>query len=119
MGCRLQFFVDGQKTLHAAILRAFAWLRNVGLLLDWYPLKGTCARPLSLAINGAAVRNEALREVFAVVWEGRVERAVTFLQHLPMTHLKKPDEIRILLGYLDRNRPYSPCDAIRIILGKK
>lgn len=25
-----------------------------------------------------------------------------------MTQLKKPDEIRILIGYLDRNRPYIP-----------
>ena len=117
LGCRLQFFVDGQKTLHASILLAFAWLRNVGLLLDWYHLKDKCARQLSLAMNGAVVRNEALREVLALLWDGRVESAITFLQHLPMTHLKKPDEIRILIGYLDRNRPYIPCYAIRKRLG--
>lgn len=36
LGSRLQFFVDGQKTLQAAILRAFSWFRNVGIILDWY-----------------------------------------------------------------------------------
>jgi hypothetical protein len=47
LGCRLQFFVDGQKTLQAAILRAFAWFNNLGLILDWYHLEDKCARQLS------------------------------------------------------------------------
>ena len=41
--CRLQFFVDGQKTLHAAILKAFAWCSNLGMILDWYHLENKCA----------------------------------------------------------------------------
>jgi hypothetical protein len=63
VGRRLQFFVDGQKTLHTAILCAFTWFRNVGLLLDWYHLHDKCARQLSLAMKGATVRNDALTEL--------------------------------------------------------
>ncbi len=59
LGCRLQFFVDGQKTRQAAILRAFAWFSNLGMLLDWYHLEDKCKRELRLAMRGATLRNEA------------------------------------------------------------
>ena len=117
LGYRLQFFVDGQKTLHAAILRAFAWFNNLGLLLDWYHLEDKCARQLSLAMTGTVLRNEALAKVLTLLWYGRVNSAVTFLRNLPTGHLKKPDEIRILIGYLERNRPYIPCYEVRKRLG--
>lgn len=117
LGCRLQFFVDGQKTLQAAILKAFAWFSNIGMILDWYHLKDKCARQLSLAMKGAALRNEALAELSTLLWAGRVESAKTFLRKLPDEHLKKPDEIRILIGYLERNRSYIPCYAVRKRLG--
>jgi hypothetical protein len=117
LGCRLQFFVDGQKTLHTAILRAFTWFRNLGLLLDWYHLHDKCARQLSLAMNGATRRNEALAELSALLWYGRVDSAKAFLQRLPSDHLKQPDEIRVLIGYLDRNRAFIPCYEVRKRLG--
>jgi len=56
---RLQFFVDGQKTRHAAILQALSWFRNVGMILDWHHLEEKCQRQLSLAMNGKAHRNSA------------------------------------------------------------
>ncbi len=117
LGGRLQFFVDGQKTLQAAILNAFAWFGNIGMILDWYHLKDKCARQLSLAMKGAALRNEALAELSTLLWAGRVDSAKTFLQSLPDEHLKKPDDIRILIGYLERHRPYIPCYAVRKHLG--
>lgn len=117
LGCRLQFFVDGQKTLQAAILNAFAWFSNIGMILDWYHLEDKCARQLSLAMNGAALRNEALAQLSTLLWTGRVESAKTFLRTVPDEHLKKPDEIRVLIGYLERNRPYIPCYAVRKRLG--
>lgn len=113
VGRRLQFFVDGQKTLHAAILCAFTWFRNVGLLLDWYHLHDKCARQLSLAMKGATVRHDALMELSTWLWYGRVDSATVFLRSLPRDHLKQPDEIRGLIGYLERNRAYLPCYEIR------
>lgn len=117
LGCRLQFFVDGQKTLHAAILRAFAWLKNVGMILDWYHLKDKCARQLSLAMKGTSLRNEALADLLPILWYGRVDSAITFLRSLPNTSLKQPDDIQGLIGYLERNRPYIPCYEVRKRLG--
>jgi len=117
LGYRLQFFVDGQKTLQAAIFRAFSWFRNVGMILDWYHLEDKCARQLSLAMKGAMLRNETLTTLSTLLWAGRVDSAVTFLRNIPKTHLKKSDEIRILIGYLERNRSYIPCYDVRKRLG--
>lgn len=117
LGCRLQFFVDGQKTLQAAILRAFAWVNNMGIILDWYHLEDKCARQLSLAMKGASLRNEALTKLSTLLWFGRVDSAITLLRNLPTPDLKKPDEIRILMGYLERHRPYIPCYDVRKRLG--
>ena len=117
MGKRLQFFVDGQKTLQSAILKAFAWFGNVGLILDWYHLEDKCARQLSLAMKGTELRNEALSTLSALLWYGRVDSANAFLQELPAAHLKNPDAIRVLTDYLERHRPYLPCYAVRKRLG--
>jgi hypothetical protein len=117
LGCRLQFFVDGQKTLQAAILRAFAWMNNMGIILDWYHLEDKCARQLSLAMKGTSLRNEALTKLSTLLWFGRVDSAITLLRNLPTPDLKKPDEIRILIGYLERHRPYIPCYDVRKRLG--
>jgi hypothetical protein len=62
LGARLQFFVDGQKTLQAAILRAFSWFSNIGMILDWYHLEEKCKQQLSLAMKGKDLRNDVYRE---------------------------------------------------------
>lgn len=114
---RLQWFVDGQKTLHAAILRAFSWCPNRGLLLDWYHVDDKCHRQLSLAMKGRNLRNDVLQELTQFLWGGMVDKAIVFLQGLRPEHLKDPDAIRVLIGYIDRNRPYLPCSAVRKQLG--
>jgi hypothetical protein len=115
MGCRLQFFVDGQKTLHAAIMRAFSWFSNVGMILDWYHLEDKCA--LSLAMKGSTRRNEVLGELSPLLWSGRVTSAIRLLQTLPNADIKNPDAIRDLIGYFERNRAYLPCYEVRKRLG--
>ena len=117
LGCRLQFFVDGQKTLQSAILRAFAWFNNLGMLLDWSHLNDKCARELSLAMKGTSLRNEALADLSPLLWYGRVESAKAFLQNLPKEHIKNPDAIQRLIGYFERNQPYIPCYEVRKRLG--
>jgi hypothetical protein len=117
LGCRLQFFVDGQKTLQAAILRAFAWFSNLGMLLDWYHLEDKCRRELSLAMKGATLRNDALAALLPLLWYGRVDSAKAFLLNLPRAHIKNQDAIQRLAGYFERNRPYIPCYEVRKRLG--
>lgn len=38
---------------------------------------------------------------------------MTFLRDLPTMQLKQPDEIRGLIGDLERNRAYIPCYEVR------
>jgi hypothetical protein len=114
---RLQYFVDGQKTLQAAILRAFAWFSNLGMILDWYHLEEKCKRQLSLAMKGTTVRNETLTALSPLLWYGRVESAIELLRNLPRAGIKNPEAIRGLIGYLERNRPYIPCYEVRKRLG--
>lgn len=117
MGCRLQFFVDGQKTLHAAMMRAFSWFGNIGMILDWYHLEDKCARQLSLAMKGSSRRNDVLGELSRLLWYGRVASAVRLLQNLPQADIKNPHAIRDLIGYFERNRAYLPCYEVRKRLG--
>lgn len=114
---RLQFFVDGQKTLHAAILRAFSWFPQFGILLDWYHLEDKCKRQLSLAMKGTMLRNDALADLSKFLWYGRVESAIRFLRTLPRQDIKNEEAIRALIGYCERNRPYIPCYEVRKRLG--
>jgi hypothetical protein len=117
LGYRLQFFVDGQKTLQAAILRAFAWFSNLGMILDWYHLEDKWQRQLSLAMKGTTLRNDALTALSNLLWYGRVESAREFLRNLPKSDIKNPDALQGLIGYIERNRPYIPCDEVRKRLG--
>ncbi len=117
VGARLQFFVDGQKTLQAAILRAFSWFTNSGMILDWYHLEDKCKRQLSSAMTGKDVRNEVLGTLTNDLWYGRVESAIVYLRSLPDETIKDPDAIRVLIGYCGRNRPYIPCYEVRKRLG--
>jgi hypothetical protein len=114
---RLQFFVDGQKTLQAAIVRAFSWFTNVGLILDWPHLEDKCKRQLSLAMKGKEIRNTTLHELTRLLWYGMVDKAIAYVRNLPEEGQKDPDALRVLIGYFERNRPYIPCYEVRKRLG--
>jgi hypothetical protein len=114
---RLQFFVDGQKTLQAAIVRVFSWFTNLGIILDWYHLDDKCARQLSLGMNGRIQRNTILETLTNLLWYGRVDSAIAYLNSVPESDMKNPDAIRVLIGYIERHRPYLPCYEVRKRLG--
>lgn len=117
VGNRLQFFVDGQKTLQAAILKAFSWFSNIGLILDWYHLEEKCKRQLSLAMKGRQVRNTVLEKLMRYLWYGMVDRAVDYIEHLDRGLIKNQKDLEVLLNYMERNRPYLPCYEVRRRLG--
>ena len=72
----VQFFVDGARSLHAAILHRLAgWLR-IRILLDWYHLEEKCKIELSLALRGAKIRNAVLADLLPILWLGRVNAAI-------------------------------------------
>jgi hypothetical protein len=113
----LIFFVDGQRTLYTAILRAFAWLQSVQIILDWYHLENRCKEQLSLALKGRVIRNTLLEQLCPFLWHGCVDRAIALLQAVEPDKVKNQEALDTLIGYLERNRPYLPCYAVRKRLG--
>ncbi|MBU2431840.1 MAG: hypothetical protein KKH99_14190 [Proteobacteria bacterium] len=114
---RLQFFVDGQKTLQAAILSAFSWFANIGLILDWYHLEEKCKMQLSMAMKGRDIRNNVLTELTRLLWYGMVDKAVEYLRTLDEDLIKDRGKLEVLINYIARSRPYIPCYEIRKKLG--
>jgi len=113
----LLFFVDGQRTLYTAILRVFAWFKAVQLILDWYHLEKRCKELLSLALKGRIIRNAVLEPLLPCLWHGCVDRAMAVLQTIAPAKIKDQEALADLIGYLERNRPYLPCYAVRKRLG--
>lgn len=110
---RLQFFVDGQRTLQAAILKAFSWHRNMGLILDWYHLKDKCKMQLSMAMKGKEIRNEVVSELLKLLWNGLIDEAKAYLLSVSKVKIKNKKALEVLIGYIERNIPNIPCYAVR------
>ncbi|MGA1867888.1 MAG: hypothetical protein ACMUJM_05000, partial [bacterium] len=114
---RLQFFLDGQKTLHAAVLKAFGWLCDIGILLDWYHVQEKCKMQLSMAMKGRHIRNDVLSQLMPLLWYGMVDKAIHYLSALTQESVKDKASLDKLINYIERNRPYIPCYAVRKKLG--
>lgn len=114
---RVQFFVDGQKTLQAGILKAFFWLKNMGVILDWYHLVEKSKMQLSMAMKGRDIRNDVLTEVKRILWYGLVDNAIEYIRNLDDALVKDRGKLEVLINYLERNRSYIPCYGIRKKLG--
>jgi hypothetical protein len=110
-------FVDGHRTLYTAILAAFSWFPSFQIILDWYHLQKRCQEQLSLALKGRALRNALLQQVLPCLWHGWVDRAIALLQAVEPAQIKDQAALETLMGYLQRNRPYLPCYAVRKRLG--
>lgn len=110
---RLQFFLDGQRTLHAAILKAFSWHKNIAIILDWYHLEKKCKMQLSMALKGRVIRNELLDELLPLLWYGLLDRAIALLMKTDKKLIKDESKLQGLIGYFERNRKYIPCYGIR------
>lgn len=117
LGLRMQFFADGQRTLHAAILRAFSWHKSIGLILDWVHLKKKCQEMLSMAMKGRQLRNEAVKQLLPLLWYGLTDKAIAHLKGMDPTFIRDPAKIAALIGYIDRNRASIPSYAVRKLLG--
>ena len=113
----LLFFVDGQRTLYTTILSAFAWLPSFQIVLDWYHLDKRCKEQLSMALKGRVIRNALLDELLPCLWHGCVNRAIALLQSVDSADIKNQKALTVLIGYLERNRPYIPCYSVRKHLG--
>ncbi len=72
---------------------------------------------LSLVVRGAKIRNEILNHLLPLLWLGKVNAAIDFLRSIDKSKLKQGKSIDRLVGYLERNREFIPCYALRKELG--
>lgn len=114
---RIQFFVDGQKSLQTGILMAFSWFNNIGIILDWYHLKDKCKRQLSLAMKGRKIRNDVLNQAINLLWYGMIDKSIEYLNSVDKELVKDSSELKRLINYIERNRFYIPCYEVRKKLG--
>lgn len=117
MALRLQFFTDGHTILHTAILAAFGWVGNLAIILDWYHLVKKCKERLSSALTGALIRNGILQQLLPLLWYGLVADAIALLRGIDASKIKDRAALEKLIAYLERNRLYIPCYAVRKPLG--
>jgi hypothetical protein len=111
------FFVDGQRSLQDDVLRVFAWQGTLQLILDWYHVVKKCKEKLSEAMNNRHARNDAVKRVLRPLWYGDVDAAIALVRQIDSKHVKAVTALDGLVGYLERNRPYIPCYAVRKKLG--
>lgn len=116
-GHHLQFFVDGARSLQLCLVNMFQWLPHVRIILDWYHLKKKCEYELSLVLKGSKIRNKILDELLPILWLGKLDVAIAFLQRIDSTQVKSGQSVDRLIGYFERNRDYIPCYALRKQLG--
>ncbi len=117
IGNRFQFFTDGHKTLIETIFKCFSWYQNIGMILDWYHLKKKCKEQLSLGMKGRVFRNQVLKQLLPLLWHGLTDKAVVLIKEIPCSQIKDSAATDKLIEYLNRNKPYIPCYAIRKELG--
>lgn len=117
IGNRLQFFTDGHTALNNTILKVFNWFKNIGIILDWYHLEKKCKEQLSMAMKGRIIRNDTLENLLPLLWNGLTDKAIALLEGLDPSQIKDKSALERLVKYLQRNKPYIPCYAIRKQLG--
>ena len=104
---------DGQRCLQDAIVSFFSWHRHLSLLLDWFHLVKKFKEDLSLACKGREIRNRHLKQLLTLLWFGLVDKAQVYLAAIPATDIKDIKAIARLSAYLERNRKWIPCYAMR------
>jgi len=104
---------DGQRCLQDAIVSFFSWHRHLSLLLDWFHLVKKFKEDLSLACKGREIRNRHLKQLLTLLWFGLVDKAQVYLAAIPATDIKEIKAIARLSAYLERNRKWIPCYAMR------
>ena len=117
LGSRFQFFTDGHDVLNKAINDCFSWYKNKAIILDWYHLSKKCKERLSMGLKGRDIRNEVLRQIMPLLWNGLTDQAIIYLQNIKVELVKNTIHINKLIDYLERNKCYIPCYSVRKKLG--
>lgn len=114
---RLVFFSDGANCIRDYIGKYFGFRQHT-VMLDWLHLEKKCNEFLSMGIKGAKDEKQQIKkDLFSILWTGRYENAVKYLELLKNSHIKNPKKIEELKGYIQRKSPNMTCYALRHELG--
>lgn len=114
---RLVFFSDGANCIRDYIGKYFGFRQHT-VMLDWLHLEKKCNEFLSMGIKGAKDEKQQIKkDLFSILWTGRYENAVKYLESLKNSHIKNPKKIEELKGYIQRKSPNMTCYALRHELG--
>ncbi len=70
-----------------------------------------------MGMKGRVVRKEFLEYLLHLLWLGLTDKAIALLDEMDIRQIKQQANVDKIKQYLDRNRPYIPCYAIRKQLG--
>ena len=88
------------------------------VILDWLHLEKKCNEFLSMGIKGSKAEKQQIKEgLTSILWTGRHENAIKYLDSLKNSHIKNPTKIEELKGYIRRKSPNMTCYALRHELG--
>lgn len=114
---RLVFFSDGATCIRDYIEKYFGF-RQYTLILDWPHLRKKCTEFLSMGIKGSKDEKQQIKkELISILWTGRHENAIKYLDSVKKTHMKNPAKIKDLKDYICRKSPNMACYALRHELG--
>ena len=114
---QIVIFADGAKSINSAIQKIFPFL-SFKIILDWYHLEKKFYEQLGMALKGAKVKNEFMKEkLLPCLWFGNVSGAIKALQDIDAKLVRNPEVIAYLIGYLERVHEYIPCYAMRKHMG--
>ncbi|GHU52152.1 hypothetical protein FACS1894200_12660 [Spirochaetia bacterium] len=112
----LVFFTDGARNIKNNIQNMFGW-RQYTIILDWYHLKKKCGEYLSMALKGIRIRKAVWAKLGRLLWIGHVDKAIAYLRSVGQESIKNADYIEKVIAYLEKNKEFIPCYAIRKLIG--
>ena len=116
-GHRLIFFSDGATCIRDYIGKFFGF-RQYTIILDWLHLEKKCNEFLSMGTKGSKDEKQRIKEELAsILWTGRYQNAIKYLDSLKNSHIKNPMKMEELKGYIRRKSPNMTCYALRHELG--
>lgn len=114
---RLIFLTDGATCIRDNISKYFGF-RQYTLILDWLHLKKKCGELLSMAIKGSKAEKNGIRATVGnILWTGRYEKAIEYLNSLKKSNIKNSKALQDVKDYINRKSPNITCYAIRHELG--
>jgi len=113
---QLIFLVDGQITLHDFIVARMKWC-CIKLLLDWYHLRKKIHMQFHKALKKSDQRDELMFQVEQYLWHGLLDPAIQLINGIDSALTKDQKELKVLIGYFERNRALIPNYACRKKLG--